>query len=104
MFRLDAKCVVQSVYDDLFVFHVISCLLQEDDMPEEVNIDDLIDLPNDEERVRRLKVTQKVCMRDLSCSLNRGSSKINNAFEEFVTEVVLQGTVMFMVYLKVMSS
>lgn len=58
MFKLDAKCVVQSVYDDFFVFHVLSCLLQKDNMPEEVNIDDLIDLPNDEERVRRLKVTR----------------------------------------------
>uniref|UniRef100_A0A674P7X3 Protein phosphatase 1, regulatory (inhibitor) subunit 14Aa n=1 Tax=Takifugu rubripes TaxID=31033 RepID=A0A674P7X3_TAKRU len=29
---------------------------QEADMPEEVNIDDLIDLPNDEERVRKLRV------------------------------------------------
>lgn len=60
MFKLDAKCVVQSVYHDLLVFHVISCLLQEDDMPQELNIDDLIDLPNDEERVRRSKVTQNV--------------------------------------------
>lgn len=32
-------------------------LLQEDDMPEEVNIDDLIDLLNDEERVKKLQVT-----------------------------------------------
>lgn len=40
-------------------FHMPSCLFQEDDMPEEVNIDDLIDLPNDEERVRKLQVTQK---------------------------------------------
>lgn len=32
-------------------------LLKEDDMPEEVNIDDLIDLPNDEERVKKLQVT-----------------------------------------------
>lgn len=33
------------------------CSLQEADMPEEVNIDDLIDLPNDEERVRKLRVS-----------------------------------------------
>lgn len=26
-------------------------------MPEELNIDDLIDLPNDEERVRKLRVS-----------------------------------------------
>lgn len=40
--------------------HLLSSLFQEDDMPEEVNIDDLIDLPNDEERARKLQVTQKV--------------------------------------------
>lgn len=34
------------------------CLHQEGDMPDEVNIDDLIDLPNDEERVQKLQVTQ----------------------------------------------
>lgn len=33
------------------------CLPQEDDMPEEVNIDDLIDLPSHEERVRKLQVS-----------------------------------------------
>lgn len=33
------------------------CVLQESDMPDEVNIDELIDLPSDEERVRRLQVT-----------------------------------------------
>lgn len=33
------------------------CSLQEGDMPDEVNIDDLIDLPNDEERVKKLQVT-----------------------------------------------
>lgn len=36
------------------------CWLQKDDMPEEVNIDDLIDLPSDEERVRKLQVSQHV--------------------------------------------
>lgn len=35
------------------------CSLQEADMPEEVNIDDLIDLPNDEERVRKLRVSTR---------------------------------------------
>lgn len=38
---------------------------QEDDLPEEVNIDDLIDLPNDEERARQLQVTHKVKMKFL---------------------------------------
>lgn len=34
-------------------------------MPDEVNIDDLIDLPNDEERARQLQVTHKVTMEAL---------------------------------------
>lgn len=39
------------------VCFVCSPSLQEDDMPVEVNIDHLIDLPNDEERVKKLQVT-----------------------------------------------
>lgn len=46
---------VLCVYDSYLL-----SLFQEDNMPEEVNIDDLIDLPNDEERARKLQVTQKV--------------------------------------------
>ncbi|XP_049447591.1 protein phosphatase 1, regulatory (inhibitor) subunit 14Aa [Epinephelus fuscoguttatus] len=34
---------------------------QEGDMPEEVNIDDLIDLPNDEERVKKLQELLQKC-------------------------------------------
>ncbi|XP_031727405.1 protein phosphatase 1, regulatory (inhibitor) subunit 14Aa isoform X1 [Anarrhichthys ocellatus] len=34
---------------------------QEGDMPDEVNIDDLIDLPNDEERVKRLQELLRRC-------------------------------------------
>ncbi|CAK6968454.1 protein phosphatase 1%2C regulatory (inhibitor) subunit 14Aa isoform X1 [Scomber scombrus] len=34
---------------------------QEGDIPEEVNIDDLIDLPNDEERVKKLKELLQNC-------------------------------------------
>lgn len=36
----------------------IMSLLQEADIPDEVNIDDLIDLPSDEERVQKLQVTR----------------------------------------------
>lgn len=46
----------------MYDFHLLSSLFQEDDMPEEVNIDDLIDLPNDDERARKLQVTQKVTL------------------------------------------
>lgn len=45
---------------ELFVFIVCPYFLQEGDMPEEVNIDDLIDLPTDEERVKKLQVTWTV--------------------------------------------
>ncbi|XP_078122123.1 protein phosphatase 1, regulatory (inhibitor) subunit 14Aa isoform X2 [Sander vitreus] len=34
---------------------------QEGDMPEEVNIDDLLDLPNDEERVKKLQELLQKC-------------------------------------------
>lgn len=51
-------------------FHMLSCLFQEDDMPEEVNIDDLIDLPNDEERVRKLQVTQKGMIEASLCCIS----------------------------------
>ncbi|KAM9847023.1 protein phosphatase 1, regulatory (inhibitor) subunit 14Aa [Aulostomus maculatus] len=37
---------------------------QEGDMPDEVNIDDLIDLPNDEERIRKLQVLLQNCRKN----------------------------------------
>lgn len=49
-----------------------NCVVQEDEMPEEVNIDDLLDLKTDEERTRRLQVTpvcpsvRPVCLTCLS--------------------------------------
>lgn len=46
---------MQSVCDGLLRC-VCSCFFQEDDIPEEVNIDDLIDLPNEKERVKKLHV------------------------------------------------
>lgn len=36
-------------------------------MPEELNIDDLIDLPNDEERVRKLRVSTPLSARGWAC-------------------------------------
>lgn len=50
------------MFNECMNFFLLSSLFQEDNMPEEVNIDDLIDLPNDEERARKLQVTQKVTM------------------------------------------
>lgn len=55
-------CVLEwmMTHKDCVRFCVCPCLLQEDDMPDEVNIDDLLDLSNDEERVKKLKVTRPV--------------------------------------------
>ncbi|XP_047463112.1 protein phosphatase 1, regulatory (inhibitor) subunit 14Aa [Mugil cephalus] len=46
---------------------------QESDMPEEVNIDDLIDLPNDNERVKKLQELLQKC---------------SNSTEAFIRELV----------------
>lgn len=40
----------------VFITSMSTCCPQESDMPEEVNIDDLLDLPNEEERVKKLQV------------------------------------------------
>lgn len=37
------------------------CAIQEQEMPDEVNIDELLDLKTDEERTHRLKVTEISC-------------------------------------------
>uniref|UniRef100_UPI0037E7F756 protein phosphatase 1, regulatory (inhibitor) subunit 14Aa n=1 Tax=Semicossyphus pulcher TaxID=241346 RepID=UPI0037E7F756 len=52
--RLDVEKWIDESLDQLYEG-------QEDDMPEEVNIDGLIDLPNDEERVRKLKELLQKC-------------------------------------------
>ncbi|CAG06309.1 unnamed protein product [Tetraodon nigroviridis] len=64
--RLDVEKWIDDSLDQLYSG-------QEDDMPEEVNIDDLIDLPSDEERVRKLRELLQNC---------------NNNTESFVTELV----------------
>lgn len=43
-----------------FHYFYVHVLPQEGDMPEEVNIDDLLDLPNEEERVKKLQVISPV--------------------------------------------
>lgn len=52
--RLDVEKWIDESVDKLY-------LGQEVDMPEEVNIDDLIDLPNDEERVKKLQELLQNC-------------------------------------------
>eukprot|EP00066_Takifugu_rubripes_P006181 XP_003970776.1 PREDICTED: protein phosphatase 1 regulatory subunit 14A-like [Takifugu rubripes] len=64
--RLDLEKWIDESLDQLYSG-------QEADMPEEVNIDDLIDLPNDEERVRKLREVLQNC---------------SNNTENFITELV----------------
>ncbi|XP_029925407.1 protein phosphatase 1, regulatory (inhibitor) subunit 14Aa [Myripristis murdjan] len=64
--RLDVEKWIDECLDRLYAG-------QEDDMPEEVNIDDLIDLPNDEERAKKLQELLQNC---------------NNNTEDFIRELV----------------
>ncbi|KAM9384405.1 protein phosphatase 1, regulatory (inhibitor) subunit 14Aa isoform 2-T2 [Pholidichthys leucotaenia] len=52
--RLDVEKWIEESLDLLFTG-------QESDMPEEVNIDDLIDLPDDDERVKKLQELLQKC-------------------------------------------
>ncbi|KAI3373377.1 hypothetical protein L3Q82_006391 [Scortum barcoo] len=64
--RLDVEKWIDESLDQLYSG-------QEGEMPEEVNIDDLIDLPNDEERVKKLQELLQKC---------------NNNTETFIRELV----------------
>ncbi|XP_071317209.1 protein phosphatase 1, regulatory (inhibitor) subunit 14Aa [Trachinotus anak] len=55
--RLDVEKWIDESLDQLYAG-------QEADMPEEVNIDDLIDLPNVEERVKKLKELLRKCSKN----------------------------------------
>ncbi|XP_056140765.1 protein phosphatase 1, regulatory (inhibitor) subunit 14Aa [Lampris incognitus] len=52
--RLDVEKWIDDCLDQLY-------LGKEDDVPEEVNIDDLLELPSDEERVRKLQALLHSC-------------------------------------------
>ncbi|CAG5875740.1 protein phosphatase 1, regulatory (inhibitor) subunit 14Aa [Menidia menidia] len=64
--RLDVEKWIEESLDRLYKG-------QESDMPDEVNIDDLIDLPNDEERVQKLEELLRKC---------------SNSTETFIKELV----------------
>ncbi|XP_030634502.1 protein phosphatase 1, regulatory (inhibitor) subunit 14Ab [Chanos chanos] len=66
--RLDVEKWIDSGLDELY-------LGREEDMPEEVNIDELLDLPSDEERAQRLQDILHTC---------------NNNTEVFIKELVLK--------------
>ncbi|XP_041657033.1 protein phosphatase 1, regulatory (inhibitor) subunit 14Aa [Cheilinus undulatus] len=55
--RLDVEKWIEDCLDQLYEG-------QEADMPEELNIDGLIDLPNDEERIKELKELFQNCRRN----------------------------------------
>uniref|UniRef100_A0A671TGA9 Protein phosphatase 1, regulatory (inhibitor) subunit 14Ab n=1 Tax=Sparus aurata TaxID=8175 RepID=A0A671TGA9_SPAAU len=74
---------------------------REDEMPEEVNIDDLLDLKTDEERTRRLQVTpvcpsvRPVCLTCLSSqcvslSLQETFLSCNNNTEVFIRDLLVK--------------
>ncbi|XP_029957072.1 protein phosphatase 1, regulatory (inhibitor) subunit 14Aa [Salarias fasciatus] len=66
--RLDVEKWIDESLDRLYAG-------QESDMPEEVNIDELIDLPSDEERVKKLQELLEKC---------------RNSTETFIRELVVK--------------
>nr|XP_046267509.1 protein phosphatase 1, regulatory (inhibitor) subunit 14Aa isoform X2 [Scatophagus argus] len=52
------------------------------DMPEEVNIDDLIDLPNDEERIRKLKEILQKCSRNTEAFIRELVAKLEGVHKQ----------------------
>ncbi|XP_010863938.1 protein phosphatase 1, regulatory (inhibitor) subunit 14Aa [Esox lucius] len=66
--RLDVEKWIDHCLDELY-------LGKEDDMPDEVNIDDLLDLPSNEERVKSLQVILQAC---------------NNSTEAFISELLVK--------------
>ncbi|XP_042354496.1 protein phosphatase 1, regulatory (inhibitor) subunit 14Aa [Plectropomus leopardus] len=67
--RLDVEKWIDDSLDRLF-------LGQEGDMPDEVNIDDLIDLPNDEERVKKLQELLGKCRNNTGTFIRELVSKL----------------------------
>ncbi|XP_070699865.1 protein phosphatase 1, regulatory (inhibitor) subunit 14Aa [Pempheris klunzingeri] len=55
---------------------------QEDDMPEEVNIDDLIDLPNDEERVKKLQKLLQKCSNNTETFIRELVAKLEGVHKQ----------------------
>ncbi|XP_071762292.1 protein phosphatase 1, regulatory (inhibitor) subunit 14Aa [Centroberyx gerrardi] len=55
---------------------------KEDDMPDEVNIDDLIDLPNDEERVKKLQELLRKCSNNTEAFIRELVGKLEGVHKE----------------------
>ncbi|XP_072231321.1 protein phosphatase 1, regulatory (inhibitor) subunit 14Aa [Leuresthes tenuis] len=73
--RLDVEKWIDESLDRLFKS-------QESDMPDEVNIDDLIDLPNDEERVRKLKGLLQKCTNNTETFIKELVAKLEGVHKE----------------------
>ncbi|XP_035522741.1 protein phosphatase 1, regulatory (inhibitor) subunit 14Aa [Morone saxatilis] len=55
---------------------------QESDMPEEVNIDDLIDLPNDEERIKKLQELLQKCSHNTEAFIRELVTKLEGVHKQ----------------------
>ncbi|KAM6907577.1 protein phosphatase 1, regulatory (inhibitor) subunit 14Aa [Xenentodon cancila] len=55
---------------------------QESDMPEEVNIDELIDLPNDEARVQKLQELLQTCQNSTEIFINELLAKLDGVHKQ----------------------
>ncbi|XP_068601049.1 protein phosphatase 1 regulatory subunit 14A-like [Brachionichthys hirsutus] len=55
---------------------------QEDDLPEELNIDDLIDLPDDEERVKKLQELFKECSSNTETFIRELVAKLDGVHKQ----------------------
>ncbi|XP_070774076.1 protein phosphatase 1, regulatory (inhibitor) subunit 14Aa [Enoplosus armatus] len=73
--RLDVEKWIDESLDRLF-------LGQEGDMPEEVNIDDLIDLPDDEERVNTLQKLLRKCSNDTETFVRELVAKLEGVHKQ----------------------
>lgn len=81
--RLDVEKWIDECLDQLYSG-------KEDDMPDEVNIDDLIDLPNDEERVIKLKELLHKCSSNTEAFIKELVAKLEGLHkqEELQSETI----------------
>ncbi|XP_068187154.1 protein phosphatase 1, regulatory (inhibitor) subunit 14Aa [Antennarius striatus] len=73
--RLDVEKWIEDSLDQLYAG-------QEDDMPEEVNIDELIDLSDDEERVKKLQELLQKCSNDTETFIRELVAKLDGVHKQ----------------------
>uniref|UniRef100_A0AAX7UD94 Protein phosphatase 1, regulatory (inhibitor) subunit 14Aa n=1 Tax=Astatotilapia calliptera TaxID=8154 RepID=A0AAX7UD94_ASTCA len=83
--RLDVEKWIDESLDRLYAG-------QESDMPEEVNIDDLLDLPNEEERVKKLQELLQKCRSSTEglSGLLLQHFGLTEGFSTFIKELVVK--------------